>query len=59
MREFTKEDFTEDELILLRMAFKMLDVAIDEQRQLFYGSNYRNEVYDLKEKLGVYDLLEG
>ncbi len=55
---FTKEDFTEDELILLRMAFKMLDAAVDEQRRLFYGSNYCNEVYNLKEKLGIYDLLD-
>lgn len=55
---FTKEDFTEDELILLQMAFRMLDVAVDEQRHLFYGSDYRNAVYDLKEKLGIYDLIE-
>lgn len=55
---FTKEDFTEDELILLQMAFRMLDTAVDEQRRLFYGSDYRNEVYCLKEKLGIYDLLD-
>ena len=58
MREFTKEDFTEDELILLQMAFRMLDTAVDEQRRLFYGSDYRNEVYALKEKLGIYDLVD-
>lgn len=55
---FTKEDFTEDEMILLQMAFRMLDVAIDEQRRLFYGSDYRNAAYTLKEKLGIYDLVD-
>jgi hypothetical protein len=55
---FTKEDFTEDELILLNMAFEMLDIAVDEQRRLFYAGDYRNTVYDLKNKLGIYDLLD-
>lgn len=55
---FTKEDFTEDELILLNMAFEMLDIAVDEQSRLFYASDYRNTVYDLKNKLGIYDLLD-
>lgn len=55
--QWTKEDFSEDELVLLRMAFRMLDEAIDAQRELLYCSDYRNEVYDLKEKLGIYDLV--
>lgn len=56
--EFTKEDFTEEELILLNMAFEMLDIAVDEQRRLFYSGDYRGTVYDLKNKLGIYDLLD-
>jgi hypothetical protein len=59
MREFIKEEFTEDELILLKMAFKMLEAAIEEERHLFYSGDYRNEVFNLKEKLGIYDLVEG
>lgn len=55
--EFTKEDFTEDELILLRMAFRMLDVAVEEERHLFYSGDYRNDLFNLKEKLGIYDLV--
>jgi len=58
MREFTKEDFTEDELVLLIMAFRMLDIAIDEQRRLFHSGDYRDEVYNLKNKLGIYDLVD-
>ena len=57
--QFTKEYFTEDELILLKMAFRMLDEAIEGERHLFYSGDYRNEVYNLKEKLGIYNLLEG
>jgi hypothetical protein len=55
---FNKEDFTEDELILLKMAFKMLDAAAEEYSKLFYGSDYRNEIFNLKEKLGIFDLIE-
>ena len=55
---FNKEDFTEDELILLKMAFKMLDAAAEEYRQLFYGGDYRNDIFNLKDKLGIYDLVE-
>jgi hypothetical protein len=55
---FNKEDFTEDELILLKMAFKMLDAAAEESSKLFYGSDYRNEIFNLKEKLGIFDLIE-
>lgn len=55
---FTKEDFTEDELILLRMAFRMLDAAIEEERHLYYSGDYRNEVFYLKEKLGIDNLVD-
>ena len=56
---FTKEDFTEDELILLKMAFGMLDVAVEKEYEFFYGRDHRNDLYYLKEKLGIYDVLEG
>lgn len=55
---FNKEDFTEDELILLKMAFKMLDAAAKEYGKLCYGSDYGNEIFNLKEKLGIFDLIE-
>ena len=57
--KFTKEDFTENELILLKMAFEMLDVAVEWEYEFFYGGDHRNDLYYLKEKLGIYDLLEG
>ena len=55
---FTKEDFTEDELTLLKMAFRMLDMVVEEQRYLYHCGDYRDDVYYLKEKLGIYDLVE-
>lgn len=54
--EFTKEDFTENELILLRMAFRMLDVVVEEERH-FYSGDHRNDLFNLKEKLGIYELV--
>lgn len=58
MSMFTKEDFTEDELALLRLAFELLDTAVCRMDELNYN-NDNNTVYFLKEKLGIYDLLEG
>jgi hypothetical protein len=57
MREFTKEDFTEEELMLLRLAFELLDTSVYTMDKLNYDNN-SNIVYDLKEKLGIYDLLD-
>ena len=54
--EFIKEEFTEDELILLRMAFRLLDVAVEEYYRLDY-SDYRNTAFELKEKLGIYEIV--
>lgn len=55
---FVKEDFTEDELALLKLAFELLDTAVCRMDKLNYDYN-GNTVYYLKEKLGIYDLLEG
>ena len=55
--EFVKEDFTEDELNLLCMAFKLLDTAVEGMYKLDY-TNYENDVYHLKQKLGIDELIE-
>ena len=55
--KFTKEDFTEDELNLLRMAFSLLDTAVSNVYKLIY-TNYENDAYHLKQKLGIDDLVE-
>lgn len=54
---FKPEDFTDDELALLRMAFKLLDASIEGIRELNYA-NYVNDVYHLKYKLGIDGLVE-
>lgn len=55
---FCVEDFTEDELRLLRMAFKLIDGVVEMQRNDNYDVYMRNVLYDLKNKLGIYDLLD-
>lgn len=55
---FTKEDFTEDELALLRLAFKLADTVIESQRADNYDVYMCNTMYDLKNKLGIYNLLD-
>ena len=55
---FCVEDFTEDELQLLRMAFKLIDGVVEMQRNDNYDVYMRNVLYDLKNKLGIYDLLD-
>ena len=54
---FCKEDFTEDELLLLRMAFNLVDDVVEIQRDSNYDVYMCNVLYDLKNKLGIYDLL--
>ena len=55
--EFTKEDFTEEELMLLRMAFKLLDDVVETQRDIVYY-HLGNDLFHLKEKLGIYELVD-
>lgn len=55
--KFVKEDFTEDELNLLCLAFKLLGTAVEGMYKLNY-TNYGDDVYYLKQKLGIDDLVE-
>ena len=55
---FTEEDFTEDELRLLRMAFKLIDDVVEMQRDCNYDVYMCNALYSLENKLGIYDLLD-
>lgn len=57
-RKFNKEDFTEDELMLLRMAFNLVDTVVETQRTSNYDVYLTNELYSLKEKLGIGDLID-
>lgn len=52
-RIFKEEDFTEDELVLLKMAFKLVDDVVEMQRTSNYDVHLVNELYNLKEKLGI------
>lgn len=57
--KFTKEDFTEEQLYLLRLAFKLVDEIGEMQRYYHYDyDNMSNELYHLKEKLGIDGLLD-
>lgn len=60
--KFKEEDFTEDELTLLKLAFKLVDDVVETQR-IFDSDAYictymSNELYNLKEKLGISELLK-
>ena len=55
--KFTKEDFTEEQLKLLRMVFTVLDTIVESCREGNSDVYLRNELYYLKEKLGIYDIL--
>lgn len=55
--KFKKEDFTEDELTLLKLAFKLVEDVVESGID---GINYpysSNELYHLKEKLGIDELV--
>ena len=55
--KFEESDFTEDELLLLRLAFRLVDTVVETQRTDNYDVNVSNSLYYLKEKLGIYDLV--
>lgn len=55
--KFEESDFTEDELLLLRLAFRLVDTVVETQRTDNYDVNMSNSLYYLKEKLGIYDLV--
>lgn len=52
------EDLTDDEVMLLKMAFKSVEEIIEIQRYYHYcGVDLCNALFNLKEKLGIYDLV--
>ena len=54
-REFQREDFTETEFKLLKLAFKLMDDIVDVQHR---GNPYMcNELFHLTQKLGICDLI--
>ena len=55
--KWQEEDFTEDELLLLRMAFRLVDDVVEIQRYDNSDVYLSNELYHLKEKLGIYDIV--
>lgn len=52
-----KSDFTEEELSLLETIFKMADVMVEDVEKTNYGCYDGNILYNLKNKLGIYDLV--
>ena len=52
------DEFTEDELNLLKLAFALVDTVVESQRLDNYDVYMSNSLFHLKEKLGIYDLLD-
>lgn len=52
-----ESDFTEDQLMLLRMAFRMVETAVETMRLDNSDVHLSNELYRLEEKLALYDLV--
>mgnify|MGYP003312779895 CR=1 FL=1 len=52
-------DFTEKELYLLKLAFKLVDEVVEMQQEWPLYTDMRNDLYCLQNKLGIYDLIEG
>ena len=52
-------DFTEKELYLLKLAFKLVDEVVEMQQEWPLYVDMNNDLYNLKNKLGIYDLIKG
>ncbi len=57
-REFKPEDFTDEELRLLRTIFNMADAMIQGLRDDNYDTYLSNQLYYLEEKLGILNLID-
>ena len=55
--KFTEEDFTVDELMLLKMAFNLVDIVVETQKEDNYDVCLSNELFNLTLKLGIDDLV--
>lgn len=51
------EDLTDDEIVLLKMAFKSLETMLEIQEWHCYA-HLCDEFYRLKEKLGIADIVD-
>lgn len=52
------EDLTDDEVMLLTMAFKSVEETIEIMRYHYYcGVDLCNTLFNLKEKLGIGDIV--
>ena len=50
---FTEEDFSENELRMLKLAFALVDCDTETRRESRYDNDEVNAVYTLKEKLKI------
>ena len=55
--KFSEEDFTVDELMLLKMAFNLVDTVVETQKEDNYDTCLSNELFNLTLKLGIDDLI--
>lgn len=55
--KFTEEDFTVDELMLLKMAFNLVNIVVETQKEDNYDVCLSNELFNLTLKLGIDDLV--
>ena len=57
--EFERDDFTDEQFNMLKMMFRMADqmtYAIEDEP--YYDHSFANILFELKEKLGVLDLVD-
>ena len=54
---FEEDMFTSEELMLLRMAFNILNTIVESMREGNSDVYMSNTLYDLKNKLGIYDIV--
>ena len=57
IRKLAYYEDLEEQVLLLRMAFKLVEDVVEMQRYDNYDVYMCNELYHLKEKLGIYDLV--
>ena len=55
---FSEDMFTNEELMLLKMGFNILDTVVESMRNGNSDVYMSNVLYNLKNKLGIYDIID-
>lgn len=56
--QWKREDFTDEEFMVLKLAFSLVDTVAENQSKYTHDNDMSNALFYLKEKLGISEVIE-